>query len=60
MRYLAGWRMQLACRLLSESGTKVSAVSLEVGYLSEAAFSRAFKEIVGTSPATWRRSKTVI
>jgi AraC-like DNA-binding protein len=55
MRYLAHWRMQLASRLLADGTTKVSAVALEVGYESEAAFSRAFKEIVGVPPATWRR-----
>ena len=56
MRYLARWRIQLACRLLSEDAAKVSAVALDVGYRSEAAFSRAFKAIVGTSPANWRRT----
>jgi AraC-like DNA-binding protein len=30
-------------------------VALDVGYDSEAAFSRAFKRQVGTSPARWRR-----
>jgi AraC-like DNA-binding protein len=56
MRYLARWRIQLACRLLSEDAAKVSAVALDVGYRSEAAFSRAFKAMVGTSPANWRRT----
>ena len=55
MRYLTRWRIQLACRLLCDDGAKVSAIALDVGYQSEAAFSRAFKAIVGTSPATWRR-----
>jgi AraC-like DNA-binding protein len=55
MRYLTRWRLQLACRLLRDDAAKVSAVALEVGYHSEAAFSRAFKEAVGTSPAVWRR-----
>lgn len=36
-------------------GPKVSKVALDVGYQSEAAFSRAFKGSVGTSPAGWRR-----
>jgi AraC-like DNA-binding protein len=27
----------------------------EVGYDSEAAFSRAFKKVAGVAPATWRR-----
>jgi AraC-like DNA-binding protein len=57
MRYLAHWRMQLASRLLADGTAKVSAVGLEVGYQSEAAFSRAFKEIVGVSPAAWRRAR---
>lgn len=55
MRYLTRWRMQRAARLLSEQTLKVSAVAREVGYESEAAFSRSFKKIVGTPPAEWRR-----
>jgi AraC-like DNA-binding protein len=55
MRYLAQWRMQLASRLLADGTAKLSAVALDVGYRSEAAFSRAFKEIVGVSPTSWRR-----
>jgi AraC-like DNA-binding protein len=53
MQYLLRWRLQLAAGLLAEGG-KVSAVALEVGYDSEAAFSRAFKKIVGQPPASWR------
>ena len=55
MQYLALWRMQLASRLLAEGG-QVSAVAGAVGYESEAAFSRAFKKLVGQAPAIWRRS----
>jgi AraC-like DNA-binding protein len=58
MRYLARWRMQLASRLLLDGSAKVAAVAFEVGYHSEAAFSRAFKEIVGVSPAGWRRERS--
>ena len=54
MLYLALWRMQLASRLLVD-GKQVSAVATAVGYESEAAFSRAFKKLVGQSPAMWRR-----
>jgi AraC-like DNA-binding protein len=53
MQYLALWRMQLASRLLIEGG-QVSAVGSAVGYESEAAFSRAFKKLVGQAPARWR------
>lgn len=55
MQYLALWRMQLASRLLAEGG-QVAAVAGAVGYESEAAFSRAFKKLVGQAPGTWRRS----
>ena len=45
MRYLTQWRLQLAARMLSDGAAKVSAVAQDVGYESEAAFSRAFKKL---------------
>ena len=54
MQYLALWRMQLASRLLAD-GSRIAAVADAVGYESEAAFSRAFKKLVGQPPGTWRR-----
>jgi AraC-like DNA-binding protein len=57
MQYLAQWRMQAASRLLLETRESVAAVALDVGYDSEAAFNRAFKRLVGTPPATWRRER---
>jgi AraC-like DNA-binding protein len=33
------------------------AVAQAVGYASEAAFSRAFKRAVGSTPAAWRRQQ---
>jgi AraC-like DNA-binding protein len=54
MQYLARWRMQVAARLLADGTAKVSAVAFDVGYESEAAFSRAFKKAVGIPPAAWR------
>jgi AraC-like DNA-binding protein len=59
MQYLARWRMQLAAGLLAEGNANVSAVAYEVGYGSEAAFSRAFKKMVGMSPAAWRANGKV-
>jgi AraC-like DNA-binding protein len=58
MQYLAQWRMQVASRLLLESTMNVASIALETGYESEAAFSRAFKRLVGMPPATWRRQRT--
>lgn len=54
-QYLTRWRMQLAARRLADGDAKVSAVALDVGYDSEAAFSRAFKRTAGVPPAEWRR-----
>lgn len=56
MQYLTRWRMQVAARLLTDSSAKVAVVGREIGYESEAAFSRAFKKIVGVSPAAWRKT----
>jgi AraC-like DNA-binding protein len=55
MQYLAMWRMQVASRRLVD-GESVAAVAGAVGYESEAAFSRAFKKLLGQAPATWRRA----
>lgn len=54
MRYLARWRMQVAADLLRREELTVAAVASQVGYASEAAFSRAFKRIAGVPPGEWR------
>ena len=54
MHYLTQWRMQVAANLLSQGTSKIAAVASEVGYESEAAFSRAFKKFTGISPGGWR------
>jgi len=55
MQYLAKWRMQIASELLSGGNTNVATIAAEIGYESEAAFSRAFKKMVGVPPSDWRR-----
>lgn len=57
MQYLASWRIQVGARLLRESNRNVATIALEVGYDSEAAFSRAFKRMVGLPPAAWRKAQ---
>ena len=58
MQYLANWRMQLAANVLLSGTDSVAAVAERVGYESEAAFSRAFKKTVGTSPSLWRKRRS--
>lgn len=55
MQYLTFWRMQKARELLSETRLGTAAIAEQVGYQSEAAFSKAFKKIVGTGPGAYRR-----
>ncbi|MEW5757723.1 MAG: AraC family transcriptional regulator [Pseudomonadota bacterium] len=57
MHYLTHWRIQLGARRLRESNRTVAGIALEVGYDSEAAFSRAFRRIVGMPPAAWRKAQ---
>jgi len=57
MQYLALWRMQVAAGLLTRSGDKVASIARDVGYDSEAAFSRAFKKSTGVAPGAWRESR---
>jgi AraC family transcriptional regulator, activator of mtrCDE len=49
-------RMTLAANKLKESSASTAAIAAEVGYQSEAAFQRAFKQRLGVTPAQWRRS----
>ena len=55
MRYLVDWRLQVAAQKLRDSGDPLVRIAEQVGYESEAAFSRAFKKKFGAAPATWRR-----
>ncbi len=55
MQYLTRWRMQAAACRLAGGGEKIYAVARETGYESEAAFSRAFKRVVGVTPTQWRQ-----
>jgi AraC-like DNA-binding protein len=56
MHYLTQWRMQMAAGLL-KSGANIATIAAATGYGSEAAFSRAFKRAVGTSPSAWREGR---
>jgi AraC-like DNA-binding protein len=56
MRYVARWRMNVAVEALKAEGATVAQLADRLGYRSEAAFSRAFKRVIGSSPGAVRRS----
>src|SRR5579859_6025925 len=55
--YLVHVRLDAATGLLRDTAVPVTLIAKNVGYASEAAFSRAFKNRYGTPPAHWRRDK---
>jgi AraC-like DNA-binding protein len=55
MSYLTAWRMQVAAQGLRESRRSIAQIAEAVGYESEAAFARAFKREMGSSPGEYRR-----
>src|SRR5918998_361587 len=56
MSYVTRWRMHVAVAALKEEGATVGQLADRLGYRSEAAFSRAFKRVIGVSPGTIRRT----
>jgi AraC-like DNA-binding protein len=57
MSYVSSWRMTVACQRLRETDEHLAEIATAVGYQDTAAFSRAFKAIVGHSPARWRSTQ---
>lgn len=53
--YLTQWRMRLAADRLRRTPASVGRIGFAVGYSSDAAFSTAFKRVLGCSPAQYRR-----
>ena len=56
IQYLAEWRMHLARHLLSNSTLGVAEIGGRIGYESDVAFCRAFRRVVGSTPAVWRHA----
>jgi AraC-like DNA-binding protein len=57
LTYLTHWRMRVAAGLLRDRQLGIGQVSQRVGYASESAFSRAFKQQFGISPGAYQRRK---
>jgi AraC-like DNA-binding protein len=55
MHYVARWRMYTALTWLGEEDAGLGELAARLGYQSEAAFSRAFKRVIGVSPGAARR-----
>ena len=53
LEYVTEWRMQKAMQLLQERDKKLIHVARSVGYESDAAFSKAFKRVVGANPGEY-------
>jgi AraC-like DNA-binding protein len=53
LEYVTEWRMQKAIHLLQQRDKKLIDVARLVGYESDAAFSKAFKRVVGASPGEY-------
>ena len=60
MRYLMRCRVNKAAKLLRDGRASVQQVAERVGYDSELGFSRAFKRLVGSSPAEYRRTSNSV
>ena len=58
LQYVTRWRMHKAGTLLRRTGDSLDAVAAQVGYESEAAFSKAFKRWAGLSPGAYRRARS--
>ncbi|MGN7800079.1 cupin domain-containing protein [Leifsonia sp. 22587] len=56
-RFLVRTRLMWAADLLAGTDLTVSTISSQVGYRSESAFTRAFREEVGVTPARFRRAQ---
>ncbi|GAB4512688.1 MAG: AraC family transcriptional regulator [Roseibium sp.] len=55
MQYASRWRMQLARTELRQGVLPIAEVAARAGYESEAAFSRAFRKVTGSTPGSVRR-----
>lgn len=55
LEYVTEWRMQKAVELLEHQDKKLLEIAKSVGYESDAAFSKAFKRVLGVTPGEHRR-----
>ena len=54
VQYLTSWRMEVARSLLHSQSVTLSEVAEQVGYRSQASFTKVFREAVGMTPGAYR------
>ena len=60
MQYVARWRMHVALTLMQEKNARPAELAGQLGYQSEAAFSRSFKRYIGMPPGAARRARAAV
>lgn len=58
IKYLHQWRIYLACEKLIRSRDSITQIAEQLGYDSDRALRRVFREIMNVSPSTYRRHNT--
>lgn len=58
-RWLTGLRMDKVCTLLSESSLPIAEIALRAGFSDQTALTRAMRNAVGETPATYRRNRGI-
>jgi len=58
IQYLMSWRLRLAANSIARGNLMIKQVAAEAGFSSTAAFSRAFKRELGSTPSEWA-SRTI-
>ncbi len=56
-RYVIHRRIEFAKFLLKSSSTPLASIALQSGFCDQAAFSRTFSRLVGTSPSRWQNEQ---
>ncbi|MDO3441752.1 AraC family transcriptional regulator [Agrobacterium sp. V1] len=58
-RWLAGLRMDKVCTLLNQSSLPIAEIALRAGFSDQTALTRAMRNAVGETPATYRRNRGI-
>ncbi len=55
--YMKEYRIRHAAKLLHHTDANIAEISAQVGYETQSKFTKAFKDIIGTTPSLYRRKK---